>query len=146
MPCRRTADKTWSVASYGAAVEKALASAGRPGTLEMVFGPWIPLGKAMSAFALMRNVPLLDAFLDGGQRAGVLHGARLEAATKTLLQSRSHLVCATDNVAATAHHFTNHCMAIMRVLRLLKQEEGDAETGNCRSGLYVRPHFSSRVL
>ena len=137
MKLRRTASKEWDVQAYGDAVTSALQACGRPGTLEMAFGPFSALGKQVTAFGLMRCLPLIEAFVGGGQRGAVIHGSRLEAAVVGLLASKPHLLGPDEKAEMTAHLFTNHVMAVLRTIRQLQYEDGCDATADRRFGISV---------
>ena len=63
MKRQRRSAVAWDVAEYGAAIATALDKAGRPGTLEMVFGPWCKLSCEMTAYGCGKSVRLKGAEL-----------------------------------------------------------------------------------
>ena len=141
---RRRKALEWGVEDYLATLQRALDENASRGTLETMYGPWIPSGRQASAHSLVRNLPLVEQFVAAGQRSCVLHGARLEASVVKLLPGAPYLLGAGDCSRSVAHLFTKHLLTIMRAVGDIEAEErlpGQNEAASGRSAAVVSLGF-----
>ena len=113
----------WDVETYELALTRAMASSGHTGTLEMMFGPLVRSPTQVSQHTLVRSLTLVETLVEMGQLDGVVHGARLQSAVGLVLHKQGHLLPPGDSAEALAHAFTDHVMAVLRMLRTIIKEE-----------------------
>ena len=126
---RACAPPDWDVNKYVELFESVLDPL-HPASLEMLFGPWANTASHVTPTSMVRLAPLLDLIVTHNSDA-VIHGARMEAAVKIVITNQPYLAPLPADSLDIAHRFTDHVMACLKKLRVMKQED-DSITDHAR--------------
>ena len=118
---RAVSNPLWDVDAYVGVLTWWLRTCPR-GTWEGLLGPWAKTSTVVSHVTLTRGLPLLRRFIEEGQRACVLHGARLEAGIARVTHQQPGLISPGEDAVEVASRVANHIMALAATLRVIGKE------------------------